>query len=113
MFERWESDPNFPTLKLMDRTVYVDMYQAIPGCVGGFMKQMNITVRSDGLRLESWMQGRQIAWVRTHANHWIGVVEVKAHSSNGLCAVLMTLWLPAQAFQIEPPSGYLVPRDRD
>ncbi|SLC65939.1 Uncharacterised protein [Mycobacteroides abscessus subsp. massiliense] len=82
MFERWSSNPRFPTLKKLYRTVYVDMYQALPGCVGGLVKNRNITLRAEGLRLEAWMRGHQIAWIRTHDLHWIAVVQVEAQSEN-------------------------------
>lgn len=70
----------------------LDMYQALPGCVGGLVKNRNITLRAEGLRLEAWMRGHQIAWIRTHDLHWIAVVQVEAQSENEMSSVTMTLW---------------------
>lgn len=105
MFDSWESHPTYRTLIRVGRRVYVDMYKAIPGCVGGFVRNRNISLRAEGLYLEAWMPGEQLAWIRTHDLHWIGVVQVCAHSSNGRSTITMTLWLPPEAFQIERPAG--------
>ncbi|AGM28169.1 Uncharacterised protein [Mycobacteroides abscessus subsp. bolletii] len=112
MFERWSSNPRFPTLKKLYRTVYVDMNQALPGCVGGLVKNRNITLRAEGLRLEAWMRGHQIAWIRTHDLHWIAVVQVEAHSENEMSSVTMTLWLPPKMFQLDKPEGFYEPYRR-
>ncbi len=112
MFGRWSSHPKFPTLKKVYRRVYVDMYKALPGCVGGFVRNRNITLRSEGLRLEAWMAGYQIAWMRTHDLHWIGVIRIDAQSSNELSSVTMTLWLPPSMFQVDCPDGFHEPRYR-
>lgn len=112
MFERWGNNPRFPTLKRVYRQVYVDMQKALPGCLGGFARNRNITVRSDGLRIEEWMRGYQIAWIRTHDDHWIGIVKIEAHSSNEMSDITMTLWLAPDMFQLERPEGYYEPRYR-
>lgn len=106
MFDDWVSHPAYPTLIRVCRQVYVDMYKALPGCVGGFVRNRNITLRADGLRIEAWMPGEQIAWIRTHDLHWIGIVRINARSENRLSAIRMTLWLPPPAFQTEPPDRH-------
>lgn len=106
VFEQWASNPNFPTLKRVYRRVYVDMRKALPGCIGGFVRNRNLTIRSEGLYLNEWEMGQQIAWIRTHDLHWIGVVKVEATSSNEMSRVTMTLWLPPGMFQVECPEGF-------
>ena len=108
VFEHWQSSPASPTLRLVDRSVYVDMYRAMPDCVGGLgvMGKINLSVKSEGLRLEHWMRGRQIAWIRTDHDRWVGIVIVDAHSTNGLSSVTMTLWLPPGAFQLDQPEDW-------
>lgn len=97
-FERWQSNPRFPTLVRTYRRVYVDMYKALPGCVGGLVRDRNLTVRSDGIRFEAYMIGYQIAWVRTHDAQWIGVCQVEAKSSNEMSSttVVTPLGIPAR-----------------
>lgn len=112
MFERWSSNPRFPTLKKLYRTVYVDMHQALPGSVGGFVRNRNLSVRAEGLRLEAWMRGHQIAWIRTHDLHWIAVVQVEAFSENEMSSVTMTLWLSPKMFQLDKPEGFYEPYRR-
>lgn len=112
VFERWSSNPRFPTLKKLYRTVYVDMHQALPGSVGGFVRNRNLSVRAEGLRLEAWMRGHQIAWIRTHDLHWIAVVQVEARSENEMSSVTMTLWLSPKMFQLDKPEGFYEPYRR-
>ncbi|WP_394334226.1 hypothetical protein [Mycobacteroides abscessus] len=88
------------------------MYQALPGCVGGLVKNRNITLRAEGLRLEAWMRGHQIAWIRTHDLHWIAVVQVEAQSENEMSSVTMTLWLSPKMFQLDRPEGFYEPYRR-
>ncbi|WP_457095123.1 hypothetical protein [Mycobacteroides abscessus] len=107
MFERWAENPR--TFKRVYRQVYVDMRKALPGCVGGFVRNRNLSVRAEGLRIEEWMRGHQIAWIRTHDCHWLGIVKVEAQSSNELSDITMTLWLPPSMFQLERPD-YLFER---
>jgi hypothetical protein len=76
------------------------------------VRNRNITLRSEGLRLEAWMAGYQIAWMRTHDLHWIGVIRIDAQSSNELSSVTMTLWLPPSMFQVDCPDGFHEPRYR-
>ncbi|WP_079634342.1 hypothetical protein [Mycobacteroides abscessus] len=109
MFDRWHSNPRFPTLKQVRRTVYVDMYKALPGSVGGLVKDRNLTIRSDGLRLEAWMCGYQLAWIRTHDEHWLGIIELEVHSSNQMSSITMQLWLAPHMFQLERPAAYYKP----
>lgn len=107
LFDRWQSNPRFPTLVRVYRRVYVDMYKALPGCVGGLVRDRNLTVRSDGIRFEAYMAGYQIAWVRTHDAQWIGVCQVEAKSSNEMSSTTLELWLHPSAFQLERPEGFL------
>ncbi|SII65734.1 Uncharacterised protein [Mycobacteroides abscessus subsp. massiliense] len=106
VFDRWASNPRFPTLKRVYRLVYVNMRRALPESVGGAVRNRNITVRAEGLRIEEWMRGYQIAWMRTHDSHWIGVVQIDALSDNEMSSVTMTLWLAPSMFQVERPDGF-------
>lgn len=85
LFERWQSNPRFPTLVRIYRRVYVDMYKALPGCVGGFVRDRNLTVRSEGIRFEAYRMMKE-TW------HHITKTDVKATAR----PVSMVLAMPAQ-----------------
>ncbi|OHU29125.1 hypothetical protein [Mycobacteroides chelonae] len=106
MFGRWRSNPRFPTLKRVYRQVYVDMHRALPESVGGFVRGRNLTVRADGMRIEAWMRGYQIAWMRTSQDRWLGVVVIDVLSENEMSSTVMTLWLAPSMFQINRPDGF-------
>ncbi|WP_234798080.1 hypothetical protein [Mycobacteroides chelonae] len=65
MFDRWASHSRFPTLKRVYCQVYVNMRRALLESVGGAIGRCIISVRAEGLRIEEWMRGYQIAWMRT------------------------------------------------
>ena len=92
MFEEWVSDSAYPTLFHVDRLVMVDMQAALPG-VGRRMDGVPMWCRSSGLRVEPFMVGRQVAWVRRFDGGFFAVVDVVTGSSNGRSRLTMRLWL--------------------
>ena len=107
VFDRWVSSPEHPTLYLLDRTVLVDMQAAMPG-IGRRMDGVALWCRSSALRIEPFMTGRQIAWVRRFDGGFLAVVEIVAGSANGRSAVTMQLWL--EPHMITPVDDGLEPR---
>jgi hypothetical protein len=69
VFECWASDPAYPTLFAVDRAVVVNMQAALPG-VGRRLDGVPMWCRSQGLRVEPYMSGRQIPWVRRFDGGW-------------------------------------------
>ena len=61
--------PAPPTLFPVNRPVLVNMQAALPG-VGRRMDGVPMWCRSSGLRVEPYMQGQQIAWVRRFDGGW-------------------------------------------
>ena len=69
MFEEWSRDLAYPTLFPVNRPVVVNMQGALPG-VGRRLEGVPMWCRSEGLRVEPYMLGRQIAWVRRFDGGW-------------------------------------------
>jgi hypothetical protein len=74
----------------VNRRVMVDM-QALPG-LGRWMDGVPLWCRGAGLRLEPYMPGRQIAWLRRFDGGFFAVVEVAAGSANRRSQLTMQLW---------------------
>jgi hypothetical protein len=91
VFEHWEIDCRYPTLFRVNRMVMVDMQAALPG-LGRRMDGVPMWCRGAGLRLEPFMPGHQIAWVRRFDGGFFAVVEVAAGSANGRSQLTMQLW---------------------
>lgn len=53
------------------------------------------------------MRGYQIAWMRTHDSHWIGVVQIGVLSDNEMSSVTMTLWLAPEHVPARPAGRFL------
>ena len=70
MFEHWKSDQTYPTLFPVNRPVLVSMQAALPGVGRRRMDGVPMWCRSSGLRVEPYMQGWQIAWVRRFDGGW-------------------------------------------
>lgn len=62
-FERWSSTEEFPTLRRVNRPVWVDTKAVFPD-LGRPMTGVAMWVRSSAARVEPWMPGHQVAWLR-------------------------------------------------
>lgn len=69
----------------------VDIQAVFPG-LGRRLDGVPMWCRAGGLRLEPYMPGRQIAWVRRFDGGFFAVVEVAAGSANGRSRLTMQLW---------------------
>lgn len=100
IFDRWESDPAYPTLFRVDRPVLVNMQLALPG-VGRRLDGVPMWCRSAGLRVEPYMPARQIGWVRRFDGGWFAACQVEAGSSNGRSRVTMQLWADPELITVD------------
>lgn len=71
-----------------------------------------MAIKAGGLRLEPWMDARQVAWVRRACGGWLAVVLVPAGSANGRSAVTMQLWVPPDVITTDLTVGGEGPRRR-
>lgn len=93
MFERWVSDPAYPTLFRTDRPVAVYAAEALPGTEHVRAAELPLWVRSFGLRVEAHMLARQVAWIRRSDGGWLAAVLMPAASSNGKSRLTVPLLL--------------------
>jgi hypothetical protein len=71
VFDKWESDPEYPTLFPVDREVMVSTAEALPSSGRKLAGQPPVWVRAFGLQIEPRMTGRQVAWVRRSNGGWL------------------------------------------
>lgn len=84
--------PEFPTLFLVDRPVVINAQAVFPRN-GRRLNGVAMWVRSNGLRLEPYVLGRQIAWIRRCDGGFWALVLIVAHSANGQSTLPMQLWV--------------------
>ncbi len=112
MFESWFASPDVYARRVLQvfdppRAVLVNMAVSLPGPIGeeiATRSPPNLAVRAAGLRLETWMPGRQIAWARTSTGRFWAVVAVEAWSSNALSRLTMHLWTTPEAIVLDTPA---------
>lgn len=104
LFDTWSDEPGYPSLYRVDRPVLVDVGTAFPG-LGQRMTGVPMWVRAGAARFEPWMRGRQVAWLRCFDNSFLGAVVLPVRSANARSSLMMTLWLPPDAFRVAPQPG--------
>ena len=66
----WPESGEHRILFAVERPVWVDMLRVFPGLGScGRQDQLALWIKAGGLRLESWMPGRQAAWIRRASLH--------------------------------------------
>jgi hypothetical protein len=71
----------------------------------GRQDQLAMWIKAGGLRLEPWMPGRQVAWIRRADGGWLARVCVPATSTNRQACVTLQLWVEPAAVATGPPWG--------
>jgi hypothetical protein len=89
----------------VDRPVWVDMLQVFPGLGSCARRQdeLALWIKGAGLRLEPWLPGRQVAWLRRADGGWLAVVLLPAASTNQATRVTLQLWVEPTAITTEAP----------
>ena len=82
-FSDGPEDASYRTRFSIDRQVWVDMLRVFPGLGSCTRRQdeLALWIKSGGLRLDPWMPGRQVAWLRRRTVVG-GLVLVPAASTN-------------------------------
>lgn len=99
MFDQW-AEGDYPTLLHVNRAVTVDVTRVFPP-PGARKDELPLGLKASGLWLEPRMLGRQVAWLRRADGDWLGCVQMPAGSANKRSKLLMTLWLPPEAFVVD------------
>ncbi len=109
-FSDWPEAAEYRTRFSIDRQVWVDMLRVFPGLGSCARRQdeLALWIKSGGLRLEPWMPGRQVAWLRRADGGWLALVLVAAASANGTAHVTLQLWVEPDSITMTPP-GRLMP----
>lgn len=70
-FSGWPETSQYRTRYSIDRPVWVDMLRVFPGLGSCALRQdeLALWIKSGGVRLEPWMPGRQVAWLRRASLH--------------------------------------------
>jgi hypothetical protein len=104
-FSGWPQAAEYRTLFSISRMVWVDMLRVFPGLGACARRQdeLALWIKSGGLRLEPWMPGRQVAWLRRADGGWLALVLVPATSTNQAAHVTMQLWVEPDAIVTTAP----------
>lgn len=93
MFESWQAELlGYRTLIPVDRPVMVNTARAFPPS-GARRDQLAMWIKSGGVVLDAWMEGRQTAWLRRADGGWLAAVTIKVASGNKRSHLAMQLWL--------------------
>jgi hypothetical protein len=104
-FALWKSSAEYPTLFRIDRDVVVDAARLFPPS-GRRADCIPMWVKAFGVRLEPQMVGRQKAWVRRSEGSFLGLIDLPVTSANGFSHLVMSLWVPSDAFSpVESSAG--------
>lgn len=70
-FRGWPETSQYRTRYSIDRQVWVDMVRVFPGLGSCARRQdeLALWIKSGGVRLEPFMPGRQVAWLRRASLH--------------------------------------------
>jgi hypothetical protein len=102
----WPESGEHRILFPVERPVWVDMLRVFPGLGSwGRQDQLAMWIKAGGLRLEPWMPGRQVAWIRRADGGWLARVCVPATSTNRQACVTLQLWVEPAAVATGPPWG--------
>lgn len=101
MFDRWRSDPAYPTLVRVDRTVAVRAAEALPTMGSPRADELPLWVRASGLRVEAHMLARQVAWIRRCDGRWLACLQVPAASSNRRSQVVIPMWVDEEFVSLD------------
>ena len=76
-FSDWPEDASYRTRFSIDRQVWVDMLRVFPGLGSCTRRQdeLALWIKSGGLRLDPWMPGRQVAWLRRADGGWLACFD--------------------------------------
>ena len=89
----------------IDRQVWVDMLRVFPG-LGSCARrrdELPLWLVAGGVRLDPWMPGRQVAWLRRSDGGWLALVLVPAASTNQAAHVTLQLWVEPDAIVTAAP----------
>ena len=80
-FGGWPEAAVYRTRFSIDRQVWVDMLRVFPGLGSCARRQdeLALWIKSGGLRLDPWMAGRQVAWLRRADGGWAGAIAGGEH----------------------------------
>jgi hypothetical protein len=65
--------------------------------------ELALWIKSGGLRLDPWMAGRQVAWLRRSDGGWLALVLLPAASTNETARMTLQLWVEPDAITTTPP----------
>ena len=104
-FSDWPEDAVYRTRFSIDRQVWVDMLRVFPGLGSCTRRQdeLALWIKSGGLRLDPWMPGRQVAWLRRADGGWLALVLLPAASTNETARMTLQLWVEPDAITTAPP----------
>ena len=79
------------------------MLRVFPGLGSCARRQdeLALWIKSGGLRLDPWMAGRQVAWLRRADGGWL--VLLPAASTNETARMTLQLWVEPDAITTTPP----------
>jgi hypothetical protein len=105
-FSGWPETTEHRTRYSIDRHVWVDMLRVFPGLGSCALRQdeLALWIKSGGVRLEPWMPGRQVAWLRRADGGWLAVVLLAAASANNASQVTLQLWVEPDVIKTDPPA---------
>ena len=105
-FSGWPETTEYRTRYAIDRPVWVDMGQVFPGLGSCARRQdeLALWIKSGGVRLEPWMPGRQVGWLRRADGGWLAVVLLAAASANDASHVTLQLWVEPDVIRTDPPA---------
>ena len=104
-FDQWKDTSDYPTLFVTDRPVLVDSRVFPSAGAARRQDELALWIRGEGLRLDPWMAGRQIAWIRLNTGAWLASVQIPAASANRRCRITLQLWLEPDAFTTDMAAG--------
>jgi hypothetical protein len=104
-FGDWPEAAVYRTRFSIDRQVWVDMLRVFPGLGSCARRQdeLALWIKSGGLRLDPWMAGRQVAWLRRADGGWLALVLLPAASTNETARMTLQLWVEPDAITTTPP----------
>ncbi|MDF0531665.1 hypothetical protein P0W64_19190 [Tsukamurella sp. 8F] len=112
MFDNWRMEDEYAQRVVRvfspPRPVLVDVASTLPPSIGRSLtdrQRLPCYLRGWGLRLETWMPGRQIAWVQQSTSTWWAVVDVDAWAGNRLSRLTMHLWTRPEALVLDTPDA--------
>jgi hypothetical protein len=103
-FGLWTSSAEYPTAFRVDRDVIVDIARLFPPS-GRRADCIPMWVKVFGVRLEPHMVGRQKVWLRRSEGSFLGLIDLPVTSANGFSQLVMSLWLPSDAFSPTEPAA--------